>query len=50
MRMMMTMMTRMKTTMIVIMTDTYGRITKTKDKTEQNRKVQVRLGSFEFRF
>ena len=46
----MMMMMRMKTTMIVIMTDTYSRITKTKEKTEQNRKVQVRLGSFEFCF
>ena len=48
--MMMMMMMTMKTTMIVIMTDTYRRITKTKEKTEKNRKVQVRLVSFEFCF
>ena len=47
---MMMMMMTMKTTMIVIMTDTYSRITKTKEKTEKNRKVQVRLVSFEFCF
>ena len=33
----MMMMTRMKTTMIVIMTDTYSRITKTKEKTEKKK-------------
>ena len=47
--MMMTMMT-MTMTMIVIMTDIYSHITKTKDKTEQNRHVQARLGSFVFVF
>ena len=35
---MMMMMMTMKTTMIVIMTDTYSRITKTKEKTEKKQK------------